>query len=247
MSTFCGGTPGSVPSYSPEDWMATFSDSNGGNGILPTVMPTMTNGLADDTWIQSYIKQLQDRNIIPRAPEDLGSLPSNMYNSPDTKDPIASFVQKDNAFQNSVKAEYCFYEGRYFSALDAFLQAVASSSLAGNKEDQSNVQGRLNATKTLNQKLTLLIQIVNGASIYKYDTAQRYQSGINSVNGGLQQRQIDLQRQNAILQKQNATLDINRRMVEYTAEKNRANNNLLTIYGVLNIVALAMVFYVART
>jgi Zn-dependent metalloprotease len=173
------------------------------------------------------------------------TLPSNMFDSPETKDPMATFIQKDNEFQDLVKAEYCHYESRYFSALDAFLQAVGSSSL-GN-ESQSNVQSRLTTTKELNKKLTLLIQIVNGTSIYKYTVAQRYQQGINSVNENLRENEKKLIRQREILEKENTALDMSRRMVEYTTEKNRANNNLLAIYGVLNIVALAMVFYVART
>jgi hypothetical protein len=245
MSTFCGGTPGTVPSYTSGQWLEQYRDPKGGTGILPPVLPEITDGLADESWVQQYVKGLEDRSVIPRAPQRMETLPTNMFNSPDTKDPMATYIEKDNDFQDSVKAEYCFYEGRYFAALDAFLQAVGGSSL-GNAS-QSNVQQRLATTKKLNAKLTLLIQIVNGTSIYKYSIAQRYQQGINSVNENLRSNETKLRRQKQILDKENTALDISRRMVEYTTEKNRANNNLLAIYGVLNIVALAMVFYVART
>jgi hypothetical protein len=60
-------------------------------------------------------------------------------------------------------------------------------------------------------------------------------------------RQKQLSEQNEILNRESAAADLHKRMVEYTIEKNKANTNLLTLYGVLNIVALSMIFYIART
>jgi hypothetical protein len=122
---------------------------------------------------------------------------------------------------------------------------VASKSLAGNQE--TVVQGRLVAARMLNQKLTLLTQITNGISKKRYASTSALQSEINAVNGSLAKRREDLLEQRDILQRETAAADLHKRMAEYTTEKNRANQNLLTLYAVLNVTALAMIFYIART
>jgi hypothetical protein len=238
MSKFCGNS-GSVPSMTPDEMRATYP-----NGVLPSALPDMSNGLASDNWVQTYVKQLETNGKLPK-PTDMSKVNSAMFKSPESNDPLASYVAADNKFQDGIKSEYCFYESRYFSSLDSFLQAVANSSL-GNS-DSTSVQLKLDQTRVLNQKLTLLTQIVNGVSKYRYQTAQGYNSEINAVNNELRQRQRNLLEQNEILRKESASADLNKRMVEYTTEKNKANHNLLSLYGVLNIVALAMIFYIART
>ena len=122
---------------------------------------------------------------------------------------------------------------------------MASKSLAGNQE--TVVQGRLVAARMLNQKLTLLTQITNGISKKRYASTSALQSEINAVNGSLAKRREDLLEQRDILQRETAAADLHKRMAEYTTEKNRANQNLLTLYAVLNVTALAMIFYIART
>ena len=238
MSTFCGGS-NSVPSLSPGELRETFPD-----GILPGSLPEMNNGLASEDWVTNYIQQLETNGKLPK-PISMKTTKSNMFNSPESKDPLAGYVAADNAFQTALKNEYCFYEKRYLAALDSFLQTVADSSLR--QTNSNSVDDRLTQTRVLNQKLTLLTQIANGVSKYRYQTAQGYNNDINSVNSSLQTRQQNLLEQHKILQKESASADLNKRMVEYTMEKNKANQNLLTLYGVLNIVALAMIVYIART
>ena len=238
MSSFCGGT-GSVPAMTPSEIAEKFS-----NGFLPESLPPMENGLAAQSWLAQYISSLQSQGRLPSPPAPQ-SLQSTPLASPETSDPMKTFVQKENQVQTTLKQEYCFYERRYFAALDSFLQSVATKSLAGNQE--TVVQGRLNAARTLNQKLTLLTQITNGISKRRYASTSALQSEINAVNGSLAKRREDLLEQRDILQRETAAADLHKRMAEYTTEKNRANQNLLTLYAVLNVTALAMIFYIART
>jgi hypothetical protein len=63
----------------------------------------------------------------------------------------------------------------------------------------------------------------------------------------LEQRRTELLKQQDILSRETATADLHKRMVDYTTEKNKANTNLLTLYGILNITAIAMIFYISRT
>jgi hypothetical protein len=240
MSTFCGGK-GSVPKMTPSELLARYT---GSVGFLPESMPQMPNGLASEGWLRNYVSTLESQGRIPRIPaaNDMKSTP---FDSPDSQDPLAEYVKKETKLQKDLKKEYCFYETRYFSALDQFLQGVADASLKGNTE--TVVQGRLDTTRRLNQKVTLLTQITNAISKYRYNTSQALQRDINSVNNNLRKRQQNLLTQREILVKETAAADLHKRMVDYTTEKNKANTNLLTLYGILNISAIAMIFYIART
>jgi hypothetical protein len=238
MSSFCGGT-GSVPAMTPSEIAEKYS-----NGFLPESLPPMESGLAAQSWITGYISSMRSQGRLPMAPAPQ-TLQSTPLAAPETSDPMKTFVQKENEVQTTLKQEYCFYERRYFAALDSFLQSVASKSLAGQQE--TIVQGRLNAARTLNQKLTLLTQITNAISKQRYASTAALQSEINTVNGSLVKRRDDLLEQRDILERETAAADLHKRMAEYTTEKNRANQNLLTLYAVLNVTALAMIFYIART
>ena len=67
------------------------------------------------------------------------------------------------------------------------------------------------------------------------------------MNESLRQRKAKLVAQNKILVKETAAADLNKQMVTYTIEKNKANSHLLTYYGILNITALAIIFYISRS
>ncbi len=238
MSSFCGGT-GQPPAMTVTELREEYP-----NGILPSGLPNMESGLASEDWIADYVKQLMNQGRVPIATK-ASEVQTNMFDSPETKDPLTAFVEKEKALQESIKKEYCHYEKRYFAALDGFLNALSDASLRG--QSQSVVQQRLDQTRTLNQKLTLLIQITNGISKYRYQDSGKFQTDINSLNDKLKARQKQLMEQNRILQKEGAAADLHKQMVSYTVEKNKANTNLLTLYGVLNITALGIIFYISRS
>lgn len=240
MSSFCGGSS-SVPSFTLSELNENFS-----RGIIQSVAPIPqagTDGLVSEAWIQQTLDSLETSGVIPK-PTEMRRVESTPFSGPETKDPLASYVSKDRAFQDKIKEEYCFYEGRYFSALNSFLDSISNSSLKGNPTD---VNSKLTIVKDLNYKLIVLTQIVNGISKYRHTKNSQFQSEINSINSSLQQRSGRLQEQSDILKKETATADLHKRMVEYTLEKNNANQNLLTLFGVLNIIAIASIVYVSRS
>lgn len=215
------------------------------NGILPDLSSVqLTDGLASQDWLNSQIQKLESQKRLPITTE-LNKVASTPFNAPDAKDPLNEYVTKENDFVAALKAEYCWYESRYFAALDRFLQTVADASLQGDKT--AVIQGRLDTARKLNQKLNVLTQLVNAISKYRYATTAKFQQDINSINTGLQKRGSELLEQAKILEKETAAADLHKRMVEYTVEKNKANNNLLGLYAALNVVALGMIFYIART
>jgi hypothetical protein len=238
MSQFCGGT-GSIPAMTPTELNQRFP-----NGLLPDSMPPMPNGLAEERWIMDYMSRLasQGRIAVPPSPKSLQSTP---FASPESQDPLKAYVTKENQIQTSLKQEYCFYEKRYFSALNDFLTTVSNVSLKG--QASALVDQKLSIARALNQKLTLLTQITNGLAKRRYSTTQTMQGDINSINASLEKRRKELLEQREILYRETAAADLHKRMADYTTEKNYANQNLLTLYGILNITAIAMIFYVART
>jgi len=237
MSTFCGGT-GGVPSLTTTELRDTYS-----NGVLPASLPAMANGLAEESYITEYVSNLDQQGRIPKPPQAKDTN-SNMFDAPETKDPLAVFAEKEREFQDKLKEEYCFYERRYFSALDSFLQSISNASFRGQPE---NVSAKLDLARILNQKVTLFTQVVNGIAKFRYARNAQFQNDINSINQTLKQRQVKLVQQADILNRETAAADLHKQMVEYTVEKNKANQNLLTVFGVLNIIAFALVFYVAQS
>ena len=122
MSRFCGGS-GSVPAMTVQELRQVFQGVNKSPGILPGTMPPMQNGLADEAWVRRYVQTLESQGRIPKPPQ-AANTQKVQFNAPESKEPLAQFVKKENALQDAIKAEYCFYETRYFSALNSFLTAV---------------------------------------------------------------------------------------------------------------------------
>lgn len=65
-------------------------------------------------------------------------------------------------------------------------------------------------------------------------------------NNDIEDTTEKLQAQLATLTSQDADRKLYGRMVEYTEEKNQAHRNLLGMYTVLNLVALGLIFYIAK-
>jgi hypothetical protein len=238
MSGFCGSL-GNVPSFTTRELTARYISPL---SILPDSMPQVNElGLVDPSWLDSYMITLKSQKKIPTPPE-LTAVKIAPFNKADAKDPMKKFIKQENEFVNSIKAEYCWYEKRYFSALDTFITALTATGTA----DTTAVDQSLRIVKELNQKLNLLIQITNRISKFNYTTSQEYENTINSINNKLEKRGKEITEQSRIFNSESAKADIHKRMVEYTKEKNKANHNLLALYGVLNLVALGILIYVSK-
>ena len=235
--SFCGNsTPAAMTAY---QLSAPYP-----NGILPSTLPELdANGFVNSATLDQMVQTLQDSGSLPKPPavKDTSSVP---FDSPDSADPMNTYTRKEATFQQSIKAEYCFYETAYFSALDTFLNSLANSSM--NQQPGQNVQGNLSLAQQTNKRLTIFTQLVNAIAKKRYDESQGMQNQINNLNDGFQKRGIALAEQAKILNKESASADVHKRMADYTIEKNKANNNLLTLYCLLNISAIAMLIYISR-
>jgi SMC interacting uncharacterized protein involved in chromosome segregation len=92
-----------------------------------------------------------------------------------------------------------------------------------------------------------LIQIVNFIAQKRSTEMRDQNTEINEMNTNLQSTFDTLQSHNQLLNSETSVADLRKRMVEFTEEKNRSALNLLSLYGFLNLVAIGLLFYIARS
>ena len=236
MTTFCGRANFStVPSYTSVELNAIYP-----NSFLPATMPAMTDGMASASEISAQIKALKTSGRIPAVPQP--PYPTNLGGSPNDNDPLRDFSIKETAMKNAIKGEYCHYEGRYLAVFNDLLNEITRSNPV-----QSQINSKLNQTIGFNKKLMYLTQITDAIAEDRLSESKSLRSNIDNTLMSLKDTQQKLLEQRNLLSSENAAVDLHKRMVEYTTEKARANSNLLSLYFVLNMSALAMIYYVART
>jgi hypothetical protein len=247
MSTFCGGT-GSPPSIATSDLLTPYTAST---SILPaSAVPADSSGVMSSSEMSAHMRYLEQNTILPIPPTSLSVTTTSLTSSPDTNNAVTGYVTKEAELIKNIKKEYCWYETRYYTALKNLLDSISKSSLstdaASQAAAQTLIQSQLTTVTVLNNKCNLIIQITNGISKYRYTQSHGYQTQINNLNTTLSQRGSQLQAQADIFKSQTALADVRKRMVDYTEEKNKSNQNLLALYGFLNLIALGIIVYVAK-
>ena len=150
---------------------------------------------------------------------------------------------------NDLKDEFCYTYSRYKYALDQLFTKLTETSTSGTvTEDQKRtINTYLTKAREFNTKLNDLIQVSNFLSSKRVSDASEQSAEVNALNNNISSTFSTLQSHHAILQKENSEADLRKRMVEYTQEKNRSTQNLLQLYGVLNIVAIGLLLYIYRS
>jgi len=134
---------------------------------------------------------------------------------------------------------------RYTQALSQLITAITNGTTA--ETDTSSDNSLLNITIKLNQNLNDLTQMVNAIAIQRYTLSRQDGDAINSMNATLSARSEELQRQSVILKADSSAAELRKRMVDYTKEKNDSTTNLLTLYAVLNVIAIGALVIIARS
>lgn len=137
-------------------------------------------------------------------------------------------------FDNKVKFTYCCYKTLYRKALQEFFDAP------------TNETARKRAI-VLNLKLTIIVAGLYRIRRYFQDKSATIMANSNlKMNNDIEDTTQTLQEQLATLTSKDSDKQLYARMVEYTEEKNQAHRNLLGMYTVLNLVALGLIFYIAK-
>jgi hypothetical protein len=160
---------------------------------------------------------------------------------------LSTYITVINSLNDKIKIEYCHYYRRYYVAVNSFLQSLIDDTRTNATTYTTAQTNNLNNVLLLNNRLTFLTLFTNKlTNAYAVDGVD-YNTTINSLNEQMNLNKTQLDAQKAKFESSNMNLEANRRMVEFTQEKNRANSNLLAMYAVLNVAAFAMLVYIART
>jgi hypothetical protein len=183
--------------------------------------------------------ELNDQQRIP--PDVLAAKITSLQSSnlmPTNKGDVDQQVDVDSQFYKSVKMEYCWYENRYNYLLRKYLKLLMSD----NKNDVTLSMSLNNSTTEVNKRLQSLLEIMNTVAnerAKRVDTfRQRHIDGNDSINKNIL-RLADIKKK---LNSNNLRLSTQREMQVYTEEKNRALRVQVTVFAILNVVALGVVY-----
>jgi len=186
---------------------------------------------------------LNDQQRIP--PEilasNLGTLKAKKQ-IPDFLTSIDDQIAIDTQFYQNIKMEYCWYENRYSYLLGKYLKLLTSD----NKADITLSQSMNGATTNLNKRLQSLLEIMNAVSNERAKKVDTYRGHLVDGNSVINANITKLAALKAKMNAGNLRLTTQREMMKYTEEKNRALRVQITVFAVLNVVALGVVYTAYR-
>ena len=222
--------------------------NNNRNGIISnSLTPTMSLFIAPEILMNETQRnnacaqraaRLIAANIIPGAPD------ASFFEKGQDENKLRDRENKIRNFQIRFASEYCHYESNYIESIKRFMTLYTGAS-ANNKNSQSVLEGK-NVALQNNLILNTLIAMMNYLSMDNRKVLNNLTSSLNGYNTNIQQTQDKLLKQAKILNSSSKDSEIFKQMVEYTAEKNRANQNMLSLYFTLNVIAIAGLFVIAR-
>ena len=156
---------------------------------------------------------------------------------------------KESATMSKIQQEYCFYYFRYKYSLETLFDKLVNTSKQSSlpETDKADIQSKLTRAKNFNEKLNDIIQITNYIAQKRASEMRQQNTEINALNSSIKGTFDTLQQHSKILNSESSVTDLRKRMVEFTEEKNRSAMNLLSLYGFLNLVAIGLLFYIARS
>ena len=157
-----------------------------------------------------------------------------------------AYTAKMRAFLGKAKDEYCHYESRYKYALDRLFTKIRDSYTGDAQAQQTAIQTLLGHTQRLNLRMNDLIQLIHAITSDMLQTNNGMDTEVNEYSQSLHDQQARLEEQRKILSSNEAGMKLNKQMVRYTEEKARYTDNLLKMYGFLNVVTLGLLLYVYK-
>lgn len=222
------------------------------NSVLPTNAPERTaDGRLTQSGLDSiYITLVRAGKLVSndKYKEVLAKV-TNQKDKDEQKRILESVGSKENETMVALQTEFCYYYARYKFALEDLFETLSRTSAGSTVTgpQRATIETKITNAKNLNTKLNDMIQITNAIAKKRSAEMRDQNTTINMLNDSIKDVYTRLQRQNEILRKEDSITDLRKRMVEFTEEKNQSATNLLSLYGFLNLVALGLLFYVARS
>lgn len=176
------------------------------------------------------------------------SLVAPNFTDPNNADQNAAFEAYKTRLQsyiNNSKVEYCFYYKMYKYYITELIRLVKSTT-SGTQQTQNAINIALDNSRRYNTMLIDFTMIINGITNAIYNQSQTLASEVNNLNTQITDNYNKLKLQADVLQREAPAAELKRRMVDYTKEKSKSTNNLLSLYFFLDLVALGMLFYVYK-
>jgi hypothetical protein len=164
-----------------------------------------------------------DIDALYNSLKNKGVIPSMPTGQNPSKDALHAYLKADAAMRANLKAGYEYYNARYKCAVERYLAADAAAKPA------------ITTLQTLNNRLFVLLSLYQ-----KIDASAGVKDSLNGVT--VQKSLLEKISRGSAEEK-----EMYMRMIEYTKEKANVTNNLMQLYGFLNIVALGMLFYIYRS
>jgi len=150
---------------------------------------------------------------------------------------VVTYNQKNDIYQESVKTERCFYKSRLAYAEKTFFTSASINDVSPNNK-------MVNYKNEIYNKLKLKLLILKNIASLSFKNSIPL---IEAFQGNMGKSTSDINTQHNILTNELTASKLNKRRVDYTLEKNKANQNLLTLFGVLNIVAIGIIYGIASS
>jgi len=150
---------------------------------------------------------------------------------------VVAYNEKNDAYKSSISAEQCFYKSRLNYAEKTFFTSASINDVSPNNK-------MVNYKNDIYNKLKLKQLILDNIArlTFKNNIAL-----IEAFQGSMSKSTSDINTQHNILTNELTASKLNKRRVDYTLEKNKANQNLLTLFGILNIVAIGIIYGISSS
>jgi len=151
-------------------------------------------------------------------------------------------VSNTTAFATNVTSEYCYFNGLYVSAMQAYVTVSTAPTI---QDNQVEIYG--NITLTLLGKLADIGTVITyvDAKIPKNADIAPLNNGIQASLRGLHDK-MDIVTQAATVSATGTNAVLYQEMEQYSRQKAAYTNNLLGLYSFLNITALGLLFYIYK-
>lgn len=227
LTTVC---PPPATSYTTGDLMKLYNKGIASENLVQDAK----TGRIPIAALSDYVTTLENNGAIKKTPEvKVGN---------DYEMNMDMRMKQDTELYTTFNDEYCYYEQRYRYALKQFLTFSTSRLQA----DNLKAEAMLENTKILNRRLNSLLEIMNYMAASRVSTTNMNKDAINSYNTSINMRLSKLKQNYGMLEKENAIVETQKEAVRYTEEKNKYTSNQIAIWGSLNVLALATIFYVYR-
>jgi len=201
-----------------------------------TVSDTFTNGVSFSGYDLDPKLERVPVEILAIQIQNLKAQTPSLW--PQKMDKVDDQIRVDTEFYQKVKKEYCFYENRYSYSLAKFLKLIASNTDADVKLSMAVKDITIN----INKRLQSLLEILNAVANERATRVDGYRANHVIGNKSIGDNITKLAEIKRKLSASNLRLTTQKEMMAYTEEKNRALRVQITVFAVLNVIALGVVY-----